>query len=78
MGARRIRKNQIQVDQAASRLVNGLRKTKERDRRDKRMRDLIKKGKPPFTPAVRSWLSEKTGKPARLITQDDVNAALKT
>ena len=77
MGARRIRKNQIQVDQARSRLVNGIRKTKERDRRAKRMRSLIKAGKPPYTPAVRSWLSEQTGKPARLITEDDVKAVMK-
>jgi hypothetical protein len=77
MGARRIRKNQIQVDQARSRLVNGIRKTKERDRRAMRMRELIKAGKPPYTPAVRSWLSEQVGKPARLITEDDVKAVMK-
>lgn len=77
MGARRIRKNQIQVDQARSRLVNGMRKVKERERRAKRMRELIKAGKPPYTPAVRSWLAEQTGKPSRLITEDDVKAVMK-
>ena len=77
MGARRIRKNQIQVDQAQSRLVNGIRKTKERERRDLRMRELIKSGKPPYTPVVRSWLSVQTGKPSRLITQEDVDAVMK-
>ena len=41
------------------------------------MRSLIKAGKPPYTPAVRSWLSEQTGKPARLITEDDVKAVMK-
>ena len=78
MGARRIRREQIQVDQAASRLNNGMLKDKERARRALRMKDLIKKGKPPYTPAVRSWLSVQTGKPSRLITQEDVDAVLKS
>jgi hypothetical protein len=77
MGARRIRREQIQVDQAASRLNNGIRKEKERARRAKRMKDLIKSGKPPYTPAVRSWLAVQTGKPARLITKEDVDAVMK-
>ena len=77
MGARRIRREQRQVDQAASRLDNGIRKEGERARRAKRMKDLIKAGKPPYTPAVRSWLSEQTGKPSRLITQEDVDAVMK-
>jgi len=77
MGARRIRREQRQVDQAASRLDNGIRKEGERARRAKRMKDLIKTGKPPYTPAVRSWLSEQTGKPSRLITQEDVDAVMK-
>jgi hypothetical protein len=77
MGARRIRREQIQVDQATSRLVNGIRKEKERARRAKRMKDLIKTGKPPYTPAVRSWLSNQTGKPATQITQEDVDALMK-
>ncbi len=77
MGARRIRREQIQVDQAASRLNNGMRKEDERARRAKRMKQLIKSGKPPYTPAVRSWLSTQTGKPSRLITQEDVDAIMK-
>jgi hypothetical protein len=77
MGARRIRREQIQVDQAASRLNNGIRKEGERARRAKRMKQLIKSGKPPYTPAVRSWLSTQTGKPSRLITQEDVDAIMK-
>jgi len=77
MVARRIRREQIQVDQAASRLNNGIRKEGERARRAKRMKDLIKSGKPPYTPAVRSWLSTQTGKPSRLITQEDVDAVMK-
>jgi len=77
MGARRIRREQIQVDQAASRLNNGIRKEGERARRAKRMKQLIKSGKPPYTPAVQSWLSTEIGKPARLITQEDVDAIMK-
>jgi hypothetical protein len=63
---------------AASRLRNGPRKEGERDRRDKRMKELIKKGKPPYTPAVISWLSAKLDKPGRLITPEDVAAVMKT
>lgn len=78
MGARRIRKDQRQVDMAASRLRNGVVKVKERARRDARMTLIIKKGKLPFTPVVMSWLSEKIDKPSRLITQAEVDALAKT
>ncbi|MCX7700498.1 MAG: hypothetical protein N2039_06440 [Gemmataceae bacterium] len=78
MGVRRTRKNQIQADQARSRRENGERKSKERARRDERMRNLIRSGKPPYTPAVQSWLSAKLGKPARLITAEDIQAALQS
>lgn len=78
MGVRRTRKNQIQADQARSRRENGERKSKERARRDERMRNLIRSGKPPYTPAVQSWLSVKTGKPARLITAEDIQAVLQS
>ncbi len=77
MGARRIRRELRQVDMAASRLVNGERKVGERARRDKRMKELVKKGKPPYTPAIQSWLSAKLDKPSRLITTDEVAALLK-
>jgi len=77
MGARRIRRNQRQVDMAKSRLKNGIRKVKERARRDARMLETVKKGKLPYLPVVMSWLSEKTNKPSRLITQTDVDALVK-
>ena len=73
MGARRIRKNQRQVDMAESRLRNGILKVKERARRDARMLAAIKQGKLPYTPVVMSWLSGKIDKPSRLITQADVD-----
>jgi len=77
MGARRIRRNQRQVDMAKSRLKNGIRKVKERARRDARMLETVKKGKLPYLPVVMSWLSEKTNKPSRLITQEDVAKLVK-
>jgi hypothetical protein len=77
MGARRIRREQRQVDQKESRHRNGIRKTKERARRDARMQQLVKKAKPPYAPAVQSWLSAQLGKPARQITDADVKQLLK-
>lgn len=78
MGARRIRREQRQTDQALSRRVNGMRKMKERIRRDQRMLDLVKKGKLPYTPGVMSWLSTKLDKPSSRIEQADVEQLLKT
>ena len=73
MGARRIRRDQRAFDQALSRRTNGMRKTKERARRDARMAELVKNGKFPYTPSIRSWLSEKLDKPATRIEQADVD-----
>ncbi len=64
MGARRIRKDQRQVDMALSRLLNGEIKVKERARRDARMLLALKKGTLPYTPVIMSWLSVKTTSPA--------------
>jgi hypothetical protein len=58
---------------ALSRQRNNPRKSKERLRRDARMRETIKKGKLPFTPPVMSWLSVQLDKPSRLITQAEVD-----
>ena len=77
MGARRIRREQRQVDMFASRLRNDVSKVKERARRDARMKEVLKKGKLPFTPPVLSWLSAQLGKPGRLITPEDVQGLLK-
>lgn len=76
MGARRIRREQRQVDMKESRHRNGILKTKERERRELRMKELIKKGQLPYTPAVLSWLSGQLDKPGRLITQEDVQKLL--
>ena len=78
MGARRIRREQRQHDQAQSRLDNGFLKAKERIRRDARILGMVKKGKLPYTPVVMSWLSVKLNKPSRLITDADVKKLVKT
>jgi hypothetical protein len=77
MGARRIRREQIQADQKASRLRNGIVKVKERARREARMLDTVKKGKLPYLPHVMSWLSVKLDKPSTRITQSDVDQLAK-
>ena len=76
MGARRIRREQRQVDMAESRLRNGIVKNKERARRTARMLDTLKKGKLPYGPAVMSWLSAQLDKPSSRITQGDVDKYL--
>jgi hypothetical protein len=62
---------------AESRIVNGMDKRKERARRDLRMKELVKKGKLPYTPPVMSWLSVQLKKPSRQITQAEVDKLLK-
>jgi hypothetical protein len=61
---------------AESRHRNGIRKAKERARRNARMRETLKQGKLPYTPVVMSWLSSQLGKRSKLITQADVDALL--
>jgi hypothetical protein len=78
MGARRIRREQRQVDQADSRHRNGIRKTKERDRRLLRLKEVLTTTKPPYSATVLSWLSVQLDKPGRLITPEDVQKFLKT
>ncbi len=76
MGARRIRREQRRYDMALSRRVNGMRKTKERARRETRMRELIGKGKFPYTPSIMSWLSVQLDKPSTKIVEADVQEFL--
>ena len=77
MGARRIRREQRQVDMAASRRTNGMLKTAERARRHKRLIEALKKSKPPYTPIILSWLSAALDKPSKQITAEEVNALLR-
>ena len=76
MGARRIRREQRATDMAESRRVNGLRKMKERARRQSRMVELLQQGKLPYTPAIMSWLSQELDKPSTRIVQADVDKVL--
>jgi hypothetical protein len=76
MGARRIRREQRAFDMARSRRENGMRKTKERDRRRTRMLEIIKQGKLPYVPSVMSWLSAQLDKPSTRIVQADVDKLL--
>jgi hypothetical protein len=76
MGARRIRREQRQFDMALSRRVNGMRKTKERARREKRMQEILRQGKFPYTPSIMSYLSEKLDKPTSKIVAEDVQKFL--
>jgi hypothetical protein len=76
MGARRIRREQRQADMAESRERNGHIKAKERARRRARLIEALKKGKPPYSPTVRSWLSAELDKPSKQITAEDVQRLL--
>jgi len=73
MGQRRIRREQRQVDQAASRRRNGIVEVKEHAGRDARLLDVVKRGKLPYLPYVMSWLSEKLDKPSKQITPGDID-----
>jgi hypothetical protein len=51
-------------------------KTRERQRRQARMVEVLKKGKLPYLPGVMSWLSEQLDKPASRIVQTDIDHLL--
>ena len=76
MSTRR-RMDRIRDDGAVSRTVNGHLKRKERASRDKRMAELIKKGKFPYTPAIQSWVSGKLGVPFSQLKEEDVRSLVK-
>jgi hypothetical protein len=61
---------------AQSRRLNGLKKMKERARRQTRMVQLLQDGKLPYTPAIMSWLSQTLDKPSSRIVQTDVDKIL--
>ena len=60
-----------------TRVENGHLKRKERASRDKRMAELIGKGKFPYTPSIQSWISEKIGLPFTQVTEDQARGLLK-
>ena len=74
MGARRDRFDMRMADQALSRKVNGKMKIAERDRRSARLADLLHKGNFPYTPTLRSWISQVAGKPFAQLDEQAVKA----
>ena len=76
MGARRDRLDGRMAKATATRRQNSPIKTKERARRQANMLAILKKSKPPYTPAVMSWLSRKLDKPAGKITPKEIKALL--
>jgi hypothetical protein len=68
------RMDRIRANGKISRIENGHLKRKERTNRDKKMAELIKKGKFPYIPSVMSWVSEKLGKPATQVTEAEAKA----
>ncbi len=73
----RLRMDQIRDDHAVSRTVNGHLKRKERANRDKRMADLIAKGKFPYTPAIQSWISVQLDMPFTKVTEEQAKSLVK-
>ena len=74
MGRRRDRLNKRLARQITTRRENSLRKAMESDRRDQQMLAILKKGSTNLTPGMMSWVSEKLGKRASKITQDDIKS----
>ena len=66
------RRHMERQDAIATKAVNRVFKSRERDRRDQRMMATVKAAKPPYAPAVMSWLSRKLDKPAGKITSEDI------
>lgn len=71
------RMDRARANHRVTRVENGHLKRKERASRDKRMADLIAKGKFPYTPAIMSWVSVKLDKPSTQVTEAEVKALIK-
>ncbi len=74
MGARRDRFDMRMADQALSRTVNGKLKIAERARRAGRLAEAVSKVKFPYTPTIRSWISQAAGKPFAQLDEKAVKA----
>ncbi|UCF35020.1 MAG: hypothetical protein JSV78_06875 [Phycisphaerales bacterium] len=64
-------------DATETKLVNRVRKNKERARRDTRITRELKAGSLPYSPAAMSWLSRKLDRKSSQITQEEVDGLLK-
>jgi len=73
---RKLRRHHRRVDAQETTAENKIEKSRERARRDARMIEKIKSGSLPYSPAVMSWLSRKTGVRSSRITQEQVKALL--
>lgn len=74
--SRKLRKTLQKQDQRRSRIENGAKKNKERDRKEIRLKAALVKGMLPYTPTVMSWLSQAVDKPSKQIVQADIDAFL--
>lgn len=72
-----MRMDRARANGRVSRIENGHLKRKERASRDKKMAELIGKGKFPYTPAIMSWVSVKLDKPSTQVTDAEVKALIK-
>lgn len=59
-------------DFKAARIERLPEKTRERERRDARMVHKLRTCKPPYSPAVMSWLSTKLHKKATKVTAEEI------
>jgi hypothetical protein len=64
-------------DATETKLVNRVRKNRERARRDARIMRELKAGSLPYSPAAMSWLSRKLDKRSSRITQKEVDCLLR-
>ncbi|RLS85016.1 MAG: hypothetical protein DWI06_02700 [Planctomycetota bacterium] len=75
--SRKLRKTLQKQDQRRSRIENGAKKNKERDRKELRLKAALSIGGLPYTPTIMSWLSQAIDKPSKQIVQADVDTFLK-
>ena len=76
MGALRERLDQRMADQAVSRRVNGIPKNAARVRKQARLVALVGQLAFPYTPTIRSWISEAAGKPFSQLDEAAIKALL--
>ena len=77
MGRRSERFRIRREDAISTKEKNLGRKTKERARRDGRMKARLASGRLPYTPEVMSWLSATLGKKTGQITDQDVSTLVR-
>lgn len=78
MGRRRDRLDKRLANQIATRQKNSVKKHEESARRDRQMKELLKKGSFPYTPGILSWASVKLNKKAAEITEEDIKTLIYT